>query len=281
MFKINLTKLLPIAACLNLYSAALASEINNNAILAKVGINEIMVGHVKIAISELPRNYGNLDEAYLLDFVLDQLIKQEIMAQSLSKDSEESSLIDFEIENQIRSLKAREAINISLNGLPEERHILQAYNEASITMKEQEEFNASHILVETENEARELRKKILSGAKFGSIASENSIGPSAERGGTLGWFGIGQMVPEFEAAVVVLEPGAISQPVRTQFGWHIIKLNEIRQKSIPPLTELRDSLTASLRQKYLDELVNQKSLDFKIEIFDSKINTFKRGFKGN
>ena len=64
-----------------------------------------MVGHVKIAISELPRNYGNLDEAYLLDFVLDQLIKQEIMAQSLSKDSEESSLIDFEIENQIRSLK--------------------------------------------------------------------------------------------------------------------------------------------------------------------------------
>ena len=91
------------------------------------------------------------------------------------------------------------------------------------------EYNASHILIETETEAHQVREQLLDGANFAELAQHRSIGPSGPNGGQLGWFREGIMVPVFEAAVMQLQPGEISEPVHTQFGWHVVLLHEVRR----------------------------------------------------
>ena len=97
------------------------------------------------------------------------------------------------------------------------------------------------------------------GADFAETARERSTGPSGPNGGELGWFGPGMMVPEFEAAVLTLEPGDVSDPVQTQFGWHIVTLNESRETPLPTLDDLRAELTTDIQQANLNALVEQLS----------------------
>lgn len=87
--------------------------------------------------------------------------------------------------------------------------------------------NASHILVKTEAEAQELLKKINGGASFEELASQHSLCPSKKRGGSLGWFSRGQMVKEFEQACFNGKKGEVIGPIKTQFGWHLIKINDL------------------------------------------------------
>jgi peptidyl-prolyl cis-trans isomerase C len=86
--------------------------------------------------------------------------------------------------------------------------------------------NASHILVKTEDEAKQIKEKLNQGKDFGDLAKQYSSCPSKKKGGNLGWFSHGQMVKEFEKVTFKLKKGEISEPVKTQFGWHIIKLND-------------------------------------------------------
>jgi len=119
------------------------------------------------------------------------------------------------------------------------------------------EFNASHILVETEEEAQALIEALDGGADFAELAQEKSTGPSGPNGGQLGWFGPGMMVPEFENAVAGMEPGEVSAPVQTQFGWHVIKLNETRDQDIPELDEVRAELEAMVRNAAVEAEVDR------------------------
>jgi peptidyl-prolyl cis-trans isomerase C len=118
-----------------------------------------------------------------------------------------------------------------------------------------EEFNASHILVETEEEAQALIDALAEGADFAELAAESSIGPSGPNGGQLGWFTAGMMVPEFETAVFELEAGEVSVPVQTQFGWHVILLNEVREQALPTLDEVRAELIEGLRRARVDDRI--------------------------
>jgi peptidyl-prolyl cis-trans isomerase C len=112
-----------------------------------------------------------------------------------------------------------------------------------------EEFNASHILVKTEADALALVTALQGGTDFAQLAKEESTGPSGPDGGQLGWFGVGMMVPPFEQAVQAMQVGAVSAPVQTQFGWHVIKLNESRTMAAPALTEVRGEIEMQLRQQ--------------------------------
>ena len=122
------------------------------------------------------------------------------------------------------------------------------------------EFNASHILVETEEAALALVTALQGGADFAGLAKEKSTGPSGPDGGQLGWFGAGMMVPPFEQAVQAMQVGAVSAPVQTQFGWHVIKLNESRTMDAPALTEVRGEIEIQLRQQaaeaYIEALIS-------------------------
>ena len=119
------------------------------------------------------------------------------------------------------------------------------------------EFNAAHILVETEEEAKALKAELDGGADFATLAKEKSVGPSGPNGGDLGWFGVGMMVKPFEDAVVGLEPGQVSDPVQTQFGWHVIKLNETRDAAAPSLDEKREELEGELRSAAVESHVRE------------------------
>lgn len=119
-----------------------------------------------------------------------------------------------------------------------------------------QEYNASHILVETEEAATAIKAEIEAGADFADTARERSTGPSGPNGGQLGWFGTGAMVPSFEAAVIALEVGEVSAPVQTQFGWHVIILNETRVQERPTLEEIRAELEEEVRNAALEAHVN-------------------------
>ena len=241
-----------------------------NTILAKVNDKNITLGHVIAAVARLPQEYNNLDSDYLLEGVLDQIIKQEIIAQTLNISQ---LLTKVSLENEIRSIKAKYAVEKQMIGFPTNAMIENAYKEETSILEKIEEFNASHILVETEESALEVLELLKSGMEFEKIAQEKSTGPSGPNGGNLGWFGMGQMVPEFETAVMVLEVGKVSQPVKTQFGWHIIRLNNHRFKPLPTREDLEPELIQKLSQSRIDELVRVKSEEATIELLNKNVDS--------
>ena len=119
------------------------------------------------------------------------------------------------------------------------------------------EYQAAHILVETEDEARTIADEIAGGADFGEMAEQNSTDNSAANKGDLGWFQPQQMVEPFAQAVVALEPGQVSDPIQTQFGWHVIRLNETRQVEAPDFDEVREELAVQVRRERVEALIQQ------------------------
>ena len=107
----------------------------------------------------------------------------------------------------------------------------------------------------SEEEALALIEQLDGGADFAALAQEFSTGPSGENGGQLGWFGDGQMVQPFFEGVVALEPGEVSPPVQTQFGWHVIKLNDTRMSEAPALEEVMPQIEAAVRRNAVDARV--------------------------
>jgi len=125
-----------------------------------------------------------------------------------------------------------------------------------------EEVSASHILVESEEEAREILAELEAGADFATLAEERSIDPgSAQRGGSLGWFPRGRMVPAFEEAAFSLEPGEVTEePVQTQFGWHIVRVDDTRMQEAPPVDEVADAIRERLfLEAYREEVDRLRS----------------------
>ena len=128
------------------------------------------------------------------------------------------------------------------------------------------EVRARHILVKTEEEAKAIIKQLDGGADFAKLATEKSTGPSKARGGDLGFFGKGQMVPAFDKAVFELEKGKHSkEPVKSNFGWHVIKVEDTRQKAPPPLSQISDRLRVLVAQEKLQALVKDLRSKAKIE----------------
>jgi len=215
-------------------------------VVATVGDTEITVGHMIAAWASLPEQYQSLPEEVLFKGILDQLVQQTALAQQFDGDLPKS--VEILLENERRSLIAGESINAIMDSPLAEADVQAAYDEEYTNAEQGQEFNASHILVETEEEALAVIALLEDGADFAEVAAEKSTGPSGPNGGQLGWFGEGAMVPEFEAAVADMEVGAVSAPVKTQFGFHVIKLNETRVQEAPALDDVREELEMQLRQ---------------------------------
>ncbi len=126
--------------------------------------------------------------------------------------------------------------------------IKATYDEAAKAQKPEEEVHALHILVPTEKEALDVEKRLKAGEDFGKLADQLSKDPGS-KGGDLGWFTKDRMVPEFAEVAFALQPGQVSQPVKTQFGWHVIKVLEKRTKPFPPLSQVRDQLERFVAQR--------------------------------
>ncbi len=144
----------------------------------------------------------------------------------------------------------------------------QTYNDAVKSMAGQEEVRARHILVETEDEAKAILEQLKGGADFATLAKEKSKDPGAAEGGDLGYFTKDQMVPEFADVAYKMYPGQLSNPVKTQFGWHIIKLEDKRTKQPPEFDKVKDQIEAYLARKSQTEFITKLRQSAKIERLD-------------
>jgi peptidyl-prolyl cis-trans isomerase C len=221
-------------------------------VVATVNGQEITLGHMIAARATLDERYNEAPADQLFAGILQQLIQQEAMSQQIDT---LPPLVALTLENEARSLKAGAYIERRLENAISEEDIQTAYDEAFAEFESAEEFNASHILVATEDEAIAVKELLDGGADFAATAREKSTGPSGPNGGSLGWFGTGMMVPSFEAAAIALGVGEISQPVETQFGWHVILLNDTRKTEAPALEEVRENLLQNLRNEAVLEII--------------------------
>lgn len=236
---------------------------NLDTVVATVNGTEITLGHIVVAKATLPDQYQSLPADVLFKGILDQLISQSALSQSF--DGDLPSRITLALDNERRSLIAGEVVEGVMQEAVTPELLEKAYQEQFVDGDASEEYNASHILVETEEEAKAIKTDLDAGADFADTAKEKSTGPSGPNGGSLGWFGPGMMVPSFEAAVVALEPGEISDPVQTQFGWHVIILNETRIKEAPALEDVKEELEAQIRsdavQSHITKLTEEATVD--------------------
>ena len=233
-------------------SVALAAPVaaqDADTVVATVNGTDITIGHMIVARATLPQRFQELPDEVLFTGILDQLVQQTLLAQSF--DGALPKRATLSLENETRSVTAGEAIETLFEGVITEEAVQAAYDARFTDSTPAEEYNASHILVESEEEARAVKEEIDGGAEFAAVAREKSTGPSGPNGGSLGWFGPGMMVPTFEAAVIALEVGEVSDPVETQFGWHIITLNETRTADLPALDDVRAELEQQLREDAL------------------------------
>jgi peptidyl-prolyl cis-trans isomerase C len=164
-------------------------------------------------------------------------------------------LMGFELQDEAKAAMTEDALK-------------QTYNDAVKSMGGQEEVRARHILVEKEDEAKAIAEQLKGGADFATLAKEKSKDPGATDGGDLGYFTKDQMVPEFADVAFKMYPGQLSNPVKSQFGWHIIKVEDKRTKQPPEFEKVKDQIEAYVARKAQSEFVAKLRQTAKIERLD-------------
>jgi peptidyl-prolyl cis-trans isomerase C len=234
----------------SLSTAVIAQDADT--VVATVGETDITLGQMIITRAQLPQQYAQLPDEVLFQGVLDQLIQQQLLADAMGK---APARVEYALQNERRTLLAGELINKISSEAVTDAAIQAAYDARFADATPATEYNASHLLVETEEEAIAAKARVEAGEEFADVARDVSTGPTGPNGGNLGWFGEGQMVPAFEAAVVSMEVDGLSDPVQTQFGWHVITLNESRDSSLPSLDSVRQELAGEIQEAAVQELL--------------------------
>lgn len=223
---------------------------SRDTVLATVNGTEITLGHLLAARDALPEQFRGMPADALFQPLIEQLIEQTAIMQEADGTLSPREQVAF--ENEQRAFIANAALTRAATAAVTEENISEAYTAFVTEFDGREpapEFNASHIIVETEEEALELKALLDDGADFAELATEHSMDGAADGGGSLGWFGLGAMIPEFEEAVQALEVGDYMGPLETRFGWHIVLLNDTRMSSAPPLEEVREALEQNLQRE--------------------------------
>lgn len=220
-------------------------------VVATVNGTEITLGELIILREKLPAQYQALPDDMLFKGLMDQAIQQATLEQSV--EAEKTKRDEIWMRTDARSYMAGKALQALVEAAVNDASLQAAYDAKYANAPAQKEYSAQHILVDSEEKAKELKAQIDGGADFGELAKANSSDTgSAVNGGDLGWFGLGMMVRPFEDAVVAAAPGSVSDPVQTDFGWHLIKVNEVRDAAKPTIDEVRDELAAEIEQTVVE-----------------------------
>jgi peptidyl-prolyl cis-trans isomerase C len=245
-------------------------------VLAKVNGSEIRQSDVALAEEELGPSLAQMDPATKDENVLAFLIDMKIVAKA-AEDKKIQDADDFKkrlafTRNRLLmdSLLASEG-----KAATNDEAMKKVYEEASKQISGEQEVRARHILVETEDEAKAIEEELKKGADFAELAKKKSKDPGASDGGDLGFFTKEQMVPEFSAAAFALEPGKISDPVKSQFGWHVIKVEEKRNRKPPDFDQVKGQIETYVTRKAQAEYVGKLREAAKIERFDKPEETAK------
>jgi peptidyl-prolyl cis-trans isomerase C len=232
------------AVAVTLSTAAFAEGETADTVVATVNGTKITLGHMIALRETLPPEYQQLPDDVLFKGIYEQLIQQEVLAQSVT-DLSPRALVT--IDNDKRGLVSGLAIEGIVKEAVTDQAVQAAYDARFKDAKPQTEYNAAHILVDTQEAADKLKADLAGGADFAELAKANSTDTgSGANGGDLGWFGPGMMVKPFEDAVVAATVGEVTGPVQSEFGFHLILVKETRVADQPTLDQMRDELAAEV-----------------------------------
>jgi len=203
-----------------------------------------------------------------------QLVERAITERALVNAARRQGLDrEEEVRSRIRRAEEQELQQALLSrevaALVTPESVRTRYEEEVVRRGGEEEIRARHILVPTETEARQALTELRGGADFAEVAKRRSTGPGAQEGGDLGFFKRGDMVPEFASAAFALPTGQISEaPVRTPFGWHVIKVEERRTAPVPAFEEVRDTLRQQMMEEQVEKVVQRIRAEATVERLD-------------
>ena len=260
MFKRTATALTLIAT---LTAPAFAQDADT--VVAKVGDTEITLGQMAALKLTMPPEMAQVPAADLWNVLLDEMIRQAALANEGEK--ELTALDRAFLANQRRDYLVRSVMERAADFEPTDAEIEAAYAMAFPADTPITEYDADHILLESEDDAKAVIEELNNGGDFTKLAAERSTDTgSAPSGGDLGWFTADRMVPEFSEAVAAMEPGTTSTaPVQSQFGWHVIKLNETREMTPPTVEEIRDALVQQVRREKVSAEIERISGEAAVE----------------
>ena len=243
-------------------------------VLAKVSGAEIRQSDVTMAEEELAPSLAQMDPATKDENVLAFLIDMKIVA----KAAEDEKIADTEEFKKRLTFTRNRLLMDSLlaakgKAATNDDAMKKVYEDASKQISSEQEVHARHILVETEDEAKAIKAELDKGADFAELAKKKSKDPGASDGGDLGFFTKEQMVPEFSEVAFKLDPGKISDPVKSQFGWHIIKVEEKRNRKAPDFDQVKAQIETYVTRKAQADFVGKLRESAKIERMDQAAAT--------
>lgn len=241
-----------------------AEEPTADTVVATVNGRSITLGHMIALRETLPPQYLQLDDKTLFDGILDQIIQQQALADVAEGTIRKRDTLI--LENQRRGYLSGVTLDEAAKAAVTDEALQALFDEKYAAAEPGKEYSAAHILVATEEDAKAIKAELDGGADFAVIAKERSTDSgSAAAGGDLGWFGVGMMVKPFEDAVIGMKAGETSDPVQTQFGWHIIRLNDVRSAAKPTIEDVRAELEGELQGRAVEAKVTELTAAAKIE----------------
>lgn len=251
--------------------AAEAAAVTPETVVATVGGEAITEADLSFAAEDLAQDLSQMPAEERRPFLLRVVIDMKVMAGAAKAAGMDQTplfaqRLKYLEERALRRAYFAEAIA----GAVTEEAVRADYDAFTAQFTPQDEVRASHILVESEDEANAIKAELDGGADFAAIAKEKSIDPgSGANGGDLGFFGKGMMVPPFEeAAFALTEPGEVSAPIQSQFGWHIIKLGEKRQSQPPTFEQVAPQIQQQVLMRSFNEKVEDLMSGVEIDIAD-------------
>jgi peptidyl-prolyl cis-trans isomerase C len=238
------------------------------------------VAGVEIRASELTLAEGDLDPQFArlpdeqrrvaaLAAVIDiKTLARKAEAEKLDQTDEFKKLMEFQRDRALHNAIFKSSVVDPVS----DADLKARYEKEMADAPAEEEISARHILLETEDEAKAVIAELDTGKDFAELAKEKSTGPSAAQGGDLGFFTKGRMVPEFEAAAFTLQAGEYAkEPVKTQFGWHVIKVEERRETAAPAFEEVIDQVRQVVMRERYAELIRSARSETEIEVLDADL----------
>lgn len=244
-----------------------------NGVIANVNGHDITERDVELAETEIGNDLGNLAPETRRRVLVEYVIETQLMANALDKaENTNKSKLDSAKAYFERRAKRETFFETNVKSSISEATAETFFKDRVKSMNPEEEVKARHILVETQDEARDIKEKIARGEKFEDMAKAHSRDPGTkDNGGLLGFFSRGQMVPQFEQAAFTAQPNEVTDPVQSRFGWHLILVEEKRKKPLPKFDEVKDRILNSMIHQKAQAVAQKLRSDAKIEYFDEAI----------
>lgn len=238
-------------------------------VVARVNGAEVRRSDVMLAIENLPAQYRQLPPEMLFGGVVSQIIDRKLVAQAAEKGKLGDDPVVKQRVASIRERVLQEAyLSREIEKEMTDNNLRARYEKQVKNAPGREEVHARHVLVQNEADAKAVIEDLRKGGDFAEVAKKRSTGPSAANGGDLGYFSREQMVPEFAEAAFAMKKGEVSTaPVKTQFGWHVIKVEDRRTAPPPSFEDSVNDLRQEMAQELIQARMEALRKDAKIERF--------------